>query len=367
MTAAVTLRAQWRMRECVAHARLDSKNHYMVERSTEGRIVLNWKFKLFYEATSVRYVNSVMSRRIFSMMIADYFDGVLHFRFLDREIDAHPLFFKNGANVTPNMRKLGELSHALLGAGDRERLVERLGNLSIFNVYASDKLLVSELLGYWRDIEDVRDPVEVYTEALDAMESKVVNKEDKVQLIDQMDKVVNFFNLSARYDAAIALCTRSLKLKQSVYGDDNAIELAADMDALGLMYGRLGRYEEALPLHEQSMKILKEAHGDEDPRVAVSLNNLASLHQSLGNFDMAVEMYETVLETFTETSGEDSVEVGIILCNMGSLYGTIGDNEGAHMVLSKALPILEAQLGAKHNTVTPLFYAPIAPNPLVCQ
>ena len=63
-----------------------------------------------------------------------------------------------------------------------------------------------------------------------------------------------------------------------MHGHDH-FELAQDLDSLARMYGNLGMQEEARPLYERSVSILTRRFGAQDPRVAVSLNNLASLHQ----------------------------------------------------------------------------------------
>lgn len=85
--------------------------------------------------------------------LANYFDGILHIQMMDRDVDAQPLFFAAGVGQlkVPNMRKLGELPHALLGAGDRERLAQRLCDLEVFVLYSADQVGTNSLVANVND------------------------------------------------------------------------------------------------------------------------------------------------------------------------------------------------------------------------
>ena len=66
---------------------------------------------------------------------------MFHMKYMERDIDNHPLFHQpvvGSKKRIPNHRKLGELPHALLGAGDRERLVQRLCDFDVFHIFSSD-------------------------------------------------------------------------------------------------------------------------------------------------------------------------------------------------------------------------------------
>lgn len=64
---------------------------------------------------------------------------------------------------------------------------------------------------YWRDIGDVMDPVEAYTTALEARRGSCKSDQDLLRLAELYDDVGKFFDSSARFEAAIDICTKALQ------------------------------------------------------------------------------------------------------------------------------------------------------------
>jgi tetratricopeptide (TPR) repeat protein len=324
---------------------------YLEERSSDGIPVVMFKYRPFVDVVNNKYMKTVVKRREICLMLADYFDGVLHYRFIDRDIDPQPSYFKHGEHRTPNMRRLSELPHALISSGDHSRLAERLSDLEAFSIYASDNCLMHEMIVYWREIEGTEDPVALYTEELLQREKlSVGNREAQLEVATLYESMSEFFNLSAKFTAGIDMAKKALLLREAVHGPED-FELAQDLDTLARMYGNLGMASEAQPLYKRSVSILESKFGANDPRVAVSLNNLASLHQALGQYQQALALYERVLVIFEDTCGAESMEVGIVLNNIGSLNVMMCASDPGRKMLSMALPRLESKLGSHHPSV----------------
>ena len=199
-------------------------NDYLVERPADGQPVFYWKYRLFHSVSALRYVGKVGKRRAICMHLADYFDGVKCESFPGREIDPQPLLYESAtegavseetkkkaetAVAVPNMRRLSELPHALLGAGDRKRLVERLSDIRTFRLYVADEALVQELMQHWRDIEDLEDPVVAYSRALKQQLGQSKDARAMLNTAALYNQVGRFFNKSARYDRRPSTCAHA--------------------------------------------------------------------------------------------------------------------------------------------------------------
>jgi tetratricopeptide (TPR) repeat protein len=255
---------------------------YLVERSADGQPVFYWKYRLFHNVSALRYVGNVGKRRAICMHLADYFDGKKYESFPGREIDPQPLLFESSTEerkekkvaevaVVPNMRRLSELPNALLGAGDRQRLVDRLSDIRTFRLYVADEALVQELMQHWRDIEDLEDPVVAYSRALTQQLGDSKDARAILNTAELYNQVGRFFNKSARYEAAIDMCTQALSMREKVLGA-NHVDLAADVGLLATMRTSKGQFDEAMPLLIRACDILVLNYGEDDPRVCVYLS-----------------------------------------------------------------------------------------------
>jgi tetratricopeptide (TPR) repeat protein len=63
-----------------------------------------------------------------------------------------------------------------------------------------------------------------------------------------------------------------------------------------------------------------EAFGEGDPRLALSLNNLAAVYQTQGKYQMAEPLYMRSLDIKTRVLGEDHPDVALNVHNLAVLY-----------------------------------------------
>src|SRR5437870_3654763 len=99
-------------------------------------------------------------------------------------------------------------------------------------------------------------------------------------------------------------------------------EWAAHMAAADVA-DRARDYRTAAARYEAALREA-ESFGADDPRVARTLNNLASLYHAQGRFAEAEPLYRRSLTIFEKASGPDHPRVGLALSNLANLYQAQG-------------------------------------------
>jgi tetratricopeptide (TPR) repeat protein len=92
-----------------------------------------------------------------------------------------------------------------------------------------------------------------------------------------LNNLASLYYAQGRYADAETLYTRSLAIREKVYGPDHP-DVALSLNNLAELYRVQGRYPEAEPLYKRSLAIREKALGPDHPDVAQSLNNLGSLY-----------------------------------------------------------------------------------------
>ena len=107
------------------------------------------------------------------------------------------------------------------------------------------------------------------------------------------EKAVELYK-QGKYDEAVPLLEKSLKIRQQVLGAEHPY-VATSLNNLAALYESQGRYEEAEPLYIQALDMRKKLLGEEHPDVATSLNNLAGLYSSQGRYEEAEPLYLSLI------------------------------------------------------------------------
>ncbi|MEM9488469.1 MAG: CHAT domain-containing tetratricopeptide repeat protein [Myxococcota bacterium] len=126
-----------------------------------------------------------------------------------------------------------------------------------------------------------------------------------------------------RYDEALPLVQRSLKIREKALGPDHP-DVAASLNNLAILHRSRGEYDEALPLYKRSLAIREKAQGPDHPDVAGSLNNLARLHESRGEYDEALPLQQRSLAIKEKALGPDHPRVARSLNNLAILRWATG-------------------------------------------
>ena len=110
---------------------------------------------------------------------------------------------------------------------------------------------------------------------------------------------------------------------------------------------RQGDYAEAESRFDAALKEA-EAFGPEDPRLAMSLNNLAELYRAQGRYGEAEPLYRRSLAIWEKALGPEHPDVATSLNNLALLYDAQGRYPEAEPLYRRALAIREKALGPEH-------------------
>jgi tetratricopeptide (TPR) repeat protein len=100
---------------------------------------------------------------------------------------------------------------------------------------------------------------------------------------------------------------------------------------------------------------LKEAEqfGEEDPRLALSLNNLAAVYHTQGKYTMAEPLYTRSLDIKTRVHGEEHPDVAMNVHNLAVLYSARRMYPVAEKHYKRAIELKSKIYGEKHPELLP--------------
>jgi tetratricopeptide (TPR) repeat protein len=106
------------------------------------------------------------------------------------------------------------------------------------------------------------------------------------------------------------------------------------------------KYAEALPIAEEMLQTAEAAWGPNDPRVAVSLDNLASIRSAQDNFAAAEPLAQRALKILERAPSADPRTLANALDTLASVYRQGGKLPEAESFAQRALEIQEKTLPA---------------------
>ncbi len=247
---------------------------------------------------------------------------------------------------SPLGRRLDEYPYQLQQAEDWQALSTTLSDLD-FLERAQDHDRTYEWMGYWRSLEGRFEPGACYQTALDR---RIATDGESAPVAGSAAVVGSFLSDMGLYPAALPFAERALAIYERALGPDHP-RVATSVNNLATLRQSQGDYAGALPLHERSLAIRERALGPDHPEVAESLNNLATLYWAEGDYAGALPLYERSLAIWERTLGPDHLNVAANLNNLATLYSVQGDNARALPLCERALAIYERALGPDHPQV----------------
>ncbi len=166
----------------------------------------------------------------------------------------------------------------------------------------------------------------------------------QVVFIKILGNLALLYHTTGRYDFALQLTEKSLRLRESVYGTYREATLAA-INNLAMLYKDLGQYDKAEELCNQALKT--NAIPKDSPKYALLLNNRAVLMQVLGRHDKAKQDFEQAL-LLAKKEGEKSSFYLSMLVNEALLFQDIKQYDKAEQNFLKVIEIKQRRLGTAH-------------------
>lgn len=118
----------------------------------------------------------------------------------------------------------------------------------------------------------------------------------------------------------------------------------------GFYYSR-AVYTKAEPLYKRALKWKEQNLGAEHPSVATTLNNLAALYDAQGRYEKAEPLFLRAIAIDEKVLGADSPALATDLNNLAAMYYIQGAFTKAEPLFRRALRIRENALGADHPAI----------------
>ncbi|KAJ8538624.1 hypothetical protein K7X08_029920 [Anisodus acutangulus] len=181
--------------------------------------------------------------------------------------------------------------------------------------------------------------------AAKSFERCAIDGEPSLDLVMSLHVVAAIYCSLVRFDEAIPVLERAIKVPEVLRGMDHALAVFSGYMQLGDTYSMLGQLDRSIESYKEGLKIQMEALGDTDPRVAETCRYLAEAHVQAMQFDEADDLCKKTLEIHRVHSPPASLEEAADRRLMALICEAKGDYESAleHLVLANMAMIANGQ------------------------
>jgi tetratricopeptide (TPR) repeat protein len=142
--------------------------------------------------------------------------------------------------------------------------------------------------------------------------------------------------------------------------------LAATLDGLASACSGQRKYPQAENLYWDAIKIKEKFCGYDSLNTALSLKGLAGVYYEQNKYTEAEALGKRVLNIFEGTLGADHADVGEIVMNLAALYHKQKNNEQAQLYYQRAIEIKEKNSGIQTPKISTPFSQRTAKPTSVC-
>lgn len=178
-----------------------------------------------------------------------------------------------------------------------------------------------------------------------SFEKCAADGEPSLDLAMSLHVVAAIYCSLGRFEEAVPVLDRAIKVPDSSRGADHALALFSGYMQLGDTHSMLGQLDRSIECYKEGLKIQMEALGDNDPRVAETCRYLAEAHVQAMQFDDAENLCKRTLEIHRVHSPPASLEEAADRRLMALICEAKGDYESAleHLVLASMAMIANGQ------------------------
>lgn len=130
--------------------------------------------------------------------------------------------------------------------------------------------------------------------------------------------------------------------------------LAYSLDNVASIFAATGNLGRAEVYCKRALEVSEEIYGKTHLKTANCINNLAGIYYNQRRFSEAESLCVSVLTTYNKLLGPDHADVGMAANNLAMLYHAQGKYGLAELLYERALPIRKKSLGKAHPVVTAL-------------
>jgi len=147
--------------------------------------------------------------------------------------------------------------------------------------------------------------------------------------------------------AARLMYTRALAIRERRLGSQHLLT-AYTLNGLGDTLRLQHDYAAAKPLLDRAAAIWREANV---PELGIALSSLAEYARDIGNTDAALRLFDEARAVYVKSFGEEYIDVAVVWNNSATLVAEQGAWQDASRRFSRALSIVEKQLGVDHPSI----------------
>jgi len=186
------------------------------------------------------------------------------------------------------------------------------------------------------------------TKANEAQKVMTVTNADWDHYKQEAERASNYGNSSK----AEAMWLAALEVAEQFSGKDP--RLAYTLDNVASIYFASSRLDKAELYCKRALSVTEEIYGKFHLKTANCLNNLSGVYYNQGRFADAEPLTVQVLTIYNKALGSEHADVGMAANNLAMVYHAQGKYGVAELLYERALPIRKRTLGRTHPTVTNL-------------
>ena len=156
-----------------------------------------------------------------------------------------------------------------------------------------------------------------------------------------------------KFDEALPLARRALKIREKALGADDRL-LAAAMDNLAEIHLARKKPDDAEPLYRRALAIYEKTTSAKEPYVGRVLERLALIRSAKGDFGRAEDFYKRALAAKEQALGQESDEVLQSVRGLAEFYRARGEFDKAEVLLRRVVEAREKALGPTNPEVARL-------------
>ena len=178
------------------------------------------------------------------------------------------------------------------------------------------------------------------------------------EAIHLLTATATFLHEKGQYAHARPLYERALSIREELLGPEHP-KVAESLNDLASLYHIQGKYPQAKPLYDRAVNIVANAleQGSVDTkelhqRMATSFNNLGSLYKAQKRFEEAKPYYEKALNIWENVLCEKTANLAATLNNFAGLYEAQEEYDTAKPMYERALDIWNEVVSDDHPNIS---------------
>ncbi len=221
-------------------------------------------------------------------------------------------------------------------------------------LYGKDHIKIALILNFlggdYTELGDPKKAKELHEQALTIQKREYGNYHP--ELVVTYEYLGNCYRELGDFKKSLAHHETSQKILTKIFNTKDNIYVAYNFDCRGRTLNAMSQPQEAIELHKQALKIKKTIYGDNNINRVFTLTSLgeAYAHEKIKDYQESIRHLEEVKRIYeNEYPGDNNPRFAAALFSLAKVYNATGNNEKAKIELNRALKIRTACFGPTHR------------------